>query len=78
MQYLLNHRDEVSKVIGVDSYDIYQSRRDIGKTKENLAKLLSKCELGDSERPVQMYISRHDDNIGGLDSETDWVPYILQ
>ena len=77
LRYLLDHRARVSKLIGVSSYDIYNNKRELAKVKEYINRLQGVCEMGDVQYPIQMYISKHDGNIGNLDSHTDWVDYIL-
>lgn len=77
LRYLLDHRASVSKLIGVSSGDINQNKRELAKVKEYLNRLRGVCEMGDVGNPIQMYISKHDVNIGGLDSHTDWIDYIL-
>ena len=77
LRYLLDHRASVSKLIGVSAQDINKNKRNLPKVKDYLNKLQGVCEMGDVQHPIQMYISKHDGNIGGLDSHTDWVDYIL-
>lgn len=77
LRYLLDHKASVSKLIGVSEKDIDENKRDLAKVKDYLNKLRNVCEMGDVQYPMQMYISRHDGNIGGLDSHSDWVDYIL-
>ena len=77
LKYLLEHRDTVSEVIGVDSQDIYDNRRDLGKMQEYLYKMAAKYDLGKSTDDMQMYISRNGGNTGRLDSQADWYDYIL-
>ena len=77
LRYLLDHRARVSKLIGVSSYDIYNNKRELAKVKEYINRLQGVCEMGDVQYPIQMYISKHDGNIGNLDSHTDWIDYIL-
>ena len=77
LKYLLDHRSSVSKLIGVSSQKIDEDKRDLAKVKEYLNRLRIVCEMGDVKAPLQMYISKYDGNIGGLDSHSDWIDYIL-
>ena len=79
LKYLLDNRDSVSKIIGVSSQDIYNDRRNYTKTKEHLAKLLGSVEMGDANSPMQMYISKMDGNIVGMDgnNQLHWQDMIV-
>ena len=74
---MLTHKTRISKLIGVEPYDIDDNKRNLPKVKEYLNKLQSICELGNVQDPIQMYISKHENNIGGLDTSSDWTDYIL-
>lgn len=74
---MLTHKTRISKLIGVEPYDIDDNKRNLPKVKEYLNKLQSICELGSVQDPIQMYISKHENNIGGLDTSSDWTDYIL-
>lgn len=75
--YLLDHRNEVSKLIGVDSEEIWSNKRNLAKVKDYLNKLRGVCEIGSVQDFTQMYISKHDGNTANLDSLQDWTDYIL-
>ena len=75
--YLLDHRNEVSKLIGVDSEEIWSNKRNLAKVKDYLNKLRGVCEIGSVQDFMQLYISKHDGNIANLDSLGDWTDYIL-
>lgn len=77
LKYLLNHRDLVQDAIGVDSEEIYSNRRNIQQMNKYLAMQDNKFDLGDIGSEMQMYVSKYDKNIGSLDSQQDWVDYIL-
>ena len=77
LRYLLDHRASVAKLIGVSAEEINENKRNLAKVKDYLNKLRGVCEMGDVSSPLQMYISKHDGNIGGLDSSADWIDYIL-
>lgn len=78
LEYLLDHRNQVASVVGVsDADDIFRDRRDLGKIKNYLSKLQTSYDMGDVDLPMQMYISKHDDNIGDLNSLADWQDYIM-
>lgn len=73
----MNHSEIVSKLIGIGSEDIENNKRNLGKIKDYINKLKSICEIGNLENTIQVYISKHDGNICGLDSIVDWSDYIL-
>lgn len=77
LKYLLDHRQTISKLIGVDAEDIDKNKRNLASAKDYLYRLQSNYELGNPQDPIQIYISKHDNNIGSLDSGSDWVDYIL-
>ena len=77
LRYLLDHKTTVSNLIGVDVKTINDDKRDLAKVKEYLNRLKNVCELGNVQDPIQLYISKHDNNIGSLDLNVDWVDYIL-
>ena len=77
LDFLLDHRAEVANAIGVSSSEIFTNRRDLGKISEYLAKLDMKYDVGSIQDDMQLYISKHDDNVGSLDSQKDWIDYIL-
>lgn len=77
LRYLLDHKVRVSSLIGIDADKIDNDKRELAKVKDYINRLQGVCEMGDVQYPIQMYISKHDDNIGSLDSHTDWVDYIL-
>lgn len=77
LRYLLEHRTSVAKLIGVSSQDINDNKRNIAKVKEYLRRLDNTYEIGNFNDPMQLYISKHDNNTQELDSQFDWVDYIL-
>ena len=77
LKYLLSHRDQVAEAIGVTSSEIYSNRRNIQYITKCLSSQEDKFDLGDVGSEMQMYISKHDNNIGNLDSQQDWIDYIL-
>ena len=77
LEYLLSHRKVVSRLIGVDSAEIWNNKRNLAKVKDYLNKLRNVCEIGSISDPMQIYISKHDGNIANLDSLQDWTDYIL-
>ena len=77
LRYLIDHRQYVSEAIGVPSTKIVKHRRDAGKMEEYIARLDGKYDLGEQDKIMQMYISKYDGNVGSLDSQLDWVDYIL-
>ena len=77
LRYLLDHRASVAKLIGVSAEDIKDNKRELAKVKDYLNRLRGVCEVGDMQSPIQMYISKKDGNIGGLDDHSNWVDYIL-
>ena len=77
LKFLIGNREMVSKAIGVTTQNIWRFRRNLGKMNEYLAKVDGRFQLGDSNSIMQMYISKHDENIETLDSQLDWTDYIL-
>jgi hypothetical protein len=77
LRYLLDHSEKVSSLIGVESSEITENKRNLAKVKEYLNRLRGVCEIGNVQDPIQMYISRHDANTESLDSKNDWADYIL-
>lgn len=77
LQFLIDNRRAVGKIIGVDSTEIYTNRRNLGAISEYLHRLGKSYDLGDQSISMQTYISKHDSNIEGLDSQMDWTDYIL-
>ena len=77
LNYLLDNRERVSKAIGVDATTIYKNRRNLSLVSQYISMMEGKYELGNSEVNMQMYISKHDDNVQQLDSQSDWIDYIL-
>ena len=77
LDFLLNNRSRVGELIGVPPGKILSGKRDLGLMGEYLSKMEGKFDLGDSDKTMQMYISKHDDNTGSLDSQTDWVDYMM-
>ena len=77
LKFLLEHRNIVAKAIGVSSWDIWDSKKNLGKINEYIYMMDGKFDLGNPEGNMQMYISRHDGNTGMLDSDRDWIEYIL-
>ena len=67
----------VGKAIGILPSDIYSNRRNLGKISEYIARQGTKFDLGDSNALMQLYISKHSDNVETVDSQIDWVDYIL-
>lgn len=61
-KYLLKHRNEVAQQIGMSSETIYQNRRNLNSISEYLSRLQDLYEIGDLQKNMQMYISRHDRN----------------
>ena len=62
LRYLLEHRTSVAKLIGVSSQDISDNKRNIAKVKEYLRRLDNTYEIGNFNDPMQLYISKHDNN----------------
>ena len=62
LRYLLEHRTSVAKLIGVSSQDINDNKRNIAKVKEYLRRLDNTYEIGNFNDPMQLYISKHDNN----------------
>ena len=52
LEYLLSHRKEVSKLIGVDSAEIWNNKRNLAKVKDYLNKLRNVCEIGSISDPM--------------------------
>jgi hypothetical protein len=77
LRYLLEHKVSIAELIGVNVQTINANKRDLAKVKDYLNRLKSVCELGNVHDPIQLYISKHDNNIGSLDLNVDWVDYIL-
>ena len=77
LKYIIEHRGQIADIIGVPSSEIYRNRRQYGQMTNYIRMLDSKYEIGDPESDMQMYISKHDDNVSQLDSTIDWVDYIL-
>lgn len=77
LKYLLDHRTRIAQLIGIDVNTIIDNKRNLTKIKEYLNQLNNVCEIGESQDPIQLYISKHNNNTQGLDSSFDWVDYIL-
>ena len=77
LNFLLDHKKEVAEAIGTTSKDIYSNRRNIGKVTEYLAKMDARYDVGTFQDNMQLYISKYDKNVGILDSQKDWIDYIM-
>lgn len=77
LRYLLKNKERVGKAIGVDAKEIQKNRRNLGLMSQYIARMDGKYELGDPAAYMQMYISKHDNNVQLLDSQQDWIDYIL-
>lgn len=77
LQFLIDNRKAVGRIIGVDGVDIYKNRRNIGAISEYLHQLSKSYDLGDQTQDMQIYISKRDSNVENLDSQLDWTDYIL-
>ena len=77
LRYLLKNKERVGKAIGVDAKEIQKNRRNLGLMSQYIARMDGKYELGDPSAYMQMYISKHDNNVQLLDSQQDWIDYIL-
>lgn len=49
----------------------------MGRVSEYLAKMDGRYDIGTYSDNMQIYISRYDGNVGSLDSQKDWIDYIL-
>ncbi len=52
LKYLLDHRQTISKLIGVDSEDIDKNKRNLANAKDYLYRLQSNYELGNPQDPI--------------------------
>lgn len=77
LRYLIDHRDDVAKAIGVDSNYIHDNRRNLGITYQCIQKMNGKYEIGEEGRQMQIFISKEDDNMQRLNSQQHWIDYIL-
>lgn len=77
LNYLIEHKEAVAKAIGVSASNIQRNRRDLGSVYQYLAKMDGKYDIGDMDSQMQLYISKTDDNTQTLDSQQDWVDYML-
>lgn len=77
LKYIIDHRNLVADIIGAPASEIYRNRRHYGRMTNYIRILDSKYDMGDPDANMQLYISRHDDNVSQLDSTLDWVDYIL-
>ena len=77
LQFLIDNRNKIASSLGITADEIYRNRRNLGVIDDYLAKLGKLYDLGEPGQTMQMYISKYDGNIGSLDSQKDWVDYIL-
>lgn len=69
LQFLLDNRNRVADALGVTADEIWEGRRDFGRMTEYIARLDGKYDVGEESYNMQMYISKHDNNVGSLDSD---------
>ena len=77
LKFLVDHKENLADFIGVSQVEIGKNIRNLGKVNEYLSKIRSLYEIGNPLNHMQMHISLRDDNVAGLDSQHDWVDYVL-
>ena len=79
LQYMLDHKESVAKMIGLKGggSEIFENRRDFGKTSEFLSRMNGAYELGNVDHPMQMYVSKVNGNVSELNSLGNWQDYIM-
>jgi len=75
--YIVEHASQMSSLMGISFKEFNDNKRDLGKMKKYLSILESSREIGNPSLPMQMYISRHDNNVGSTTAHEDWVDYIM-
>ena len=66
-RFLIDHREQVGKAIGIDPTEIWSNKRILGKVNEYLVKMGTKYDLGSPDRKMKLYISKVDGNSSSLD-----------
>lgn len=77
LRFLLDNRSKIAEQLGVQSQDIFEGKKSIGEISDFLSKLENTYDLGNLDDNMQLYVSKYDNNIGSLESQKDWVDYIL-